>query len=522
MDRVPIVELKDTMEEARAAGQPARSSIILHPDDNVGICLTDGVSGDERESVTLVTEIPAGHKFALRPIASGDAVVKFGYPIGSATTDINVGEFVHTHNCRTRLDENLEYSFEDLVDDTRSDESLRTEIPTFRGYRRADGRAATRNEIWIINTVNCVNGVAQQIAARANAELAGPNGKVDGVFTYVHPYGCSQIGDDLANTQAALAGLINHPNAGGVLVLGLGCENNQVKFQLEKAGPIDPERVRFFYTQQVEDEVEHGLAIIRELAEFASTAEREEIPASELVLALKCGGSDGYSGITANPLLGRLADRHAQWGGTSILSEVPEMFGAEQVLLSHCDSRRTFDELVGMINRFKDYFRFHNEPISENPSPGNKAGGLTTLEEKSLGCIQKGGQAPVKEIREYGHPTTAGLGGLSLVNAPGNDGCSCTAMTAAGAHLLLFTTGRGTPFGVPTPTLKISTNSDLARRKPGWIDFDGGQLIESEVEIDALAEELLDLVLRTASGEPTRNEVNGYREIAIWKTGVTV
>lgn len=516
------VDLKPSFEEAAAEGLPSRPSIMLHPDDNVGVCLVDAVAGDVRESTTLATEIPAGHKFALSEIKSGGPVVKFGYPIGYATTDIGVGEFVHTHNCRTGLDENLEYDFDRLVGDTPIEAAESVTPATFQGYRRANGRVGIRNEIWIVNTVNCVNGIAQKVAAIANAELGGPDGPVDGVYTYVHPFGCSQLGDDLANTQAALAGLINHPNAGGVLVLGLGCENNQLKLQLEKAGPIDPQRVRFFYTQQVEDELEHALGIIRELADYAGSARREPIPANELVLAMKCGGSDGYSGITANPLLGRVADRHAAWGGTSLLTEVPEMFGAEEVLLKHCDGRRTFDELAGMINRFKDYFRFHNQPISENPSPGNKAGGLTTLEEKSLGCIQKGGQAPVREICEYGQVATPGLGGLALVNAPGNDGTSCTALTAAGAHMLMFSTGRGTPFGVPAPTMKIATNSDLARRKPGWIDFDAGRLVESDMSIDEMADELLGLILKTASGQPVRNEVNGYREIAIWKTGVTV
>lgn len=518
-----IVELKNTVAEADAALLPARPSIVLHPDDNVGICLSKAEAGEERESVSLVTEIPAGHKFALRPIAAGEPVVKFGYPIGNATTAIETGEFVHTHNCKTGLAENLEYDYAKIVGDRPVVAQPRPEsVPTFDGYRRPNGRVGIRNEIWIINTVNCVNGVAEKIAAIANAELGGPDGIVDGVYTYVHPYGCSQLGDDLANTQSALAGLINHPNAGGVLVLGLGCENNQLKLQLEKAGPIDPKRVQFFYTQQFNDEVEHGLKVVRELAQNASSFQREPIPASELMLAMKCGGSDGYSGITANPLLGRLADRHAAWGGTSLLSEVPEMFGAEQVLLAHCDSNQTFDELAGMVNRFKDYFRFHNQPVSENPSPGNKAGGITTLEEKSLGCIQKGGQAPVKEIREYGQTATPGLGGLSLVNAPGNDGCSCTAMTAAGAHIVLFTTGRGTPFGVPAPTMKIATNAALAKMKSGWIDFDAGRLVESNISIDEMTDELLDLVLRVASGDQVKNESNGYREIAIWKTGVTV
>ena len=517
---------------------PLRKSVVLHPDDNVGIALAISDVGDEREGTMITTEVPAGHKFARRPIAEGEPIVKFGYPIGLATADIPAGAFVHSHNVRTGLKENLTYDFDALVGRPlatdkdapdgladHADVPAHLPAPTFRGFRRPDGRAATRNEIWIINTVGCVNMVAQRIAERANRDLLGDS-TVEGVYTFPHPFGCSQLGDDLANTQELLAGLINHPNAGGVLVLGLGCENNQLRQQLEAAGPVDTDRVKFFYTQSVDDEIEHGLEIIGQLIAHAGSTPRQEIPASELIIAMKCGGSDGYSGITGNPLLGRLADRHAAWGGTSILSEVPEMFGAEEVLLRRVDTRQTFDELTGMVNRFKDYFRRHDQPVSENPSPGNKAGGITTLEEKSLGCVQKGGQAPVKEVRGYGKPVTAGIGGLSLVNAPGNDGTSCTAMVAAGAHVLLFTTGRGTPMGFPAPTLKVATNSGLARRKTSWIDFDAGRLLDMGDDVaeplDALCDDLQDLVLRTASGEPTRAETNGYREIAIWKTGVTV
>ena len=514
---------------------PARPSVVLHPRDNVGVCLAAAAAGEVREGVPLTVEVPAGHKFALRDIPAGEPVVKFGHPIGLATRAIAAGEFVHSHNLGTALRENLSYDFPaSRVASARgaSDAAGETvptpnaphpdgmRLATFQGFRRPDGRAATRNEIWIVTTVACVNGAAERIAQLAAAELPADS-PVEGVYTFPHPFGCSQLGDDLASTQAALAGLVNHPNAAAVLVLGLGCENNQLRQQLEAVGPVDPDRVRFFYSQEVPDEIQHGLAVVRELVAYASQFRREPIPASELVLALKCGGSDGYSGITANPLLGRLADRHAARGGTSLLSEVPEMFGAEQVLLSRCDDRQTFNALADTVNRFKDYFRAHGQPVSENPSPGNKAGGITTLEEKSLGCVQKGGGAPVREVLDYGRPATPGLGGLSIVNAPGNDGTSCTAMTVAGAHLLLFTTGRGTPMGFPAPTLKVSTNSGLAARKPSWIDFDAGRLLAGE-DMDALTDDLESLVLATASGQPTRNETNGYREIAVWKTGVTV
>ena len=494
-------------------------TVVLHPSDDVVVALHPLVAGASGEGIEVRSEIPAGHKFARRAIAVGEPVVKYGFPIGKATREIAPGEHVHTHNVSSGLDENLSYdSLQPAA--AATGEPART-ARTFQGFRRPDGRAAIRNEIWIVNTVGCVNMVAQRMAQMATQRFAQTHPGVEGVYTFVHPFGCSQLGDDLTKTQDCLAGLINHPNAAGVLVLGLGCENNQLRLQLEKAGVGESDRLRFFNTQEVGDELEHGLGILDELAAHAETMTRQPIPSSELILAMKCGGSDGFSGITANPLLGALSDRHCAAGGTAMLSEVPEMFGAEQVLLERTDSQATFDELAGMVNDFKDYFRRHEQPVFENPSPGNKAGGITTLEEKSLGCVQKGGRAPVRQILGYGEAATAGLGGLALVNAPGNDGTSCTAMTAAGAHIVLFTTGRGTPLGVPAPTMKIATNSGLAERKPSWIDFDAGRLLTG-TPMDTLADQIEDLVLEVASGKPVRNEVNGYREIAIWKTGVTV
>jgi altronate hydrolase len=404
-------------------------------------------------------------------------------------------------------------------DEPQRDAQTATRDATFDGYRRADGRVATRNEVWIVNTVGCVNTAAERIAREATARFGG---RVDGIHAFAHPYGCSQLGDDLTHTQRALAGLVRHPNAGGVLVLGLGCENNQIASFLGIAGDaVDPTRLRAFNTQDVVDEVERGVELVGELVERMAADRREPCPASALVLGHKCGGSDGFSGITANALLGRVADRVTALGGGVILTEVPEMFGAERALMDRAADRRVFDELVRMINDFKSYFVRHGQPVYENPSPGNKAGGLTTLEEKSLGAIQKGGRATVTRVVRYGEP--AARSGLTLLEAPGNDGVSSTAMVASGATVLLFTTGRGTPLGFPVPTLKVSSNSDIAARKPHWIDFDAGRLLDGSATMDGLADELLQLILDVASGRRlANNERHGYREIAIWKHGVTL
>ncbi len=492
--------------------------IQIHPEDNVGVAPA-AIPAGTREEGFVFAEIPAGHKAALRPIAAGERVVKYGFPIGIATAAIAPGEHVHVHNVRTGLAADTALHF-------RKQQAAATasgEMPFFMGYRRPDGRAATRNEIWIVNTVACVNVPSQRIADLAARELVKPGGPIDGIHAFTHPYGCSQLGDDLGHTRKILAGLVRHPNAAAVLILGLGCENNTLKSFLAEAGTLDPDRVRFFNAQEVQDEIGHGLAAIRELAARASRYKREPIPVSELVLGMKCGGSDGFSGITANPLVGRISDRLAAWGGTAILTEVPEMFGAEEPLFSRCDRGETFREAQEMVNRFKDYFRRHGEEVHENPSPGNKEGGITTLEEKSLGCIQKGGRAPVKQVAGYGETARPGLGGLCLVEAPGNDGVSCTALAAAGAHAILFTTGRGTPLGVPVPTIKIASNHALAERKPGWIDFDAGALLDPGLSPEAVTDDLVALVLDIASGRKEAcNERNGFREITIWKQGVTL
>ncbi|HEX6373416.1 MAG TPA: altronate dehydratase family protein [Longimicrobium sp.] len=493
-------------------------AVRIHPDDNVAVAVGPLHEGTEVAvdgvRVMLAEDIPAGHKLALVPLEAGDAVRKYGFVIGEATQPVAAGTWVHSHNLRTRLSGTLDYRYQPAA----RNGSASIEIPTFAGYRRANGRVGTRNEVWIVNTVGCVNTAAERIARIASERFAG---RVDGVYAFSHPYGCSQLGDDLRNTQKVLAGLLRHPNAGGVLVLGLGCENNQMDELLALAGDVDGERLRFFNTQDVVDEVEEGVDAVAELVARMEGDARTDCPASELIVGHKCGGSDGFSGITANPLVGRIADRLTAMGAGVILTEVPEMFGAEQVLMNRAADQGVFGDVVAMVNDFKEYFLRHGQPVYENPSPGNKAGGLTTLEEKSLGAIQKGGAATVSRVLRYGAP--ARTGGLSLLEAPGNDGVSSTAMVASGATVLLFTTGRGTPLGFPVPTVKISSNSHIAEKKPHWIDFNAGALLDGAATLDGLADELFARVLDVASGRVlTNNEKHGYREIAIWKEGVTL
>lgn len=489
--------------------------IRIHPNDNVAVALTDLRAGEtltvDGIEVSLAEDVARGHKLALREIKQGEAVVKYGNPIGLAKTDIPAGAWVHVHNVRTGLSESAAYEY------CPRTYPLPEPAPrTFRGYRRPDGRAAVRNELWIIPTVGCVNAVAAALVQQNQHLVCG---SIDGLYTFAHPYGCSQMGDDHAQTRKLLAALVRHPNAGGVLVLSLGCENlTQEQFKTE-LGDYDENRVKFLVCQQVEDEYEAGAALLKELADYASQFEREEIPASELVVGMKCGGSDGLSGITANPTVGRFSDRLVALGGSTVLTEVPEMFGAENILFSRCESEEVFRKAVRMVERFKDYFVSHGQVVYENPSPGNKAGGITTLEDKSCGCVQKGGSAPVVDVLEYAEPVTKK--GLNLLSGPGNDLVSATGLTAAGAHLILFTTGRGTPFGAPAPTVKISTNTALYEKKGNWIDFNAGSVAEGE-SLDAAGERLLDFVLEIASGKKTKSEERGAREIAIFKDGVTL
>ncbi len=444
-----------------------------------------------------------GHKYALFPIKKGENVIKYGSPIGHATCDIEVGEHVHTHNVKTNLCGNLEYTYS-----YKDYGILKVESDlTFDGYVRENGDVGIRNDIWIVNTVGCVNKVAENLS------------KITGAKYFPHPYGCSQLGEDNSLTQKILCGLINHPNAGGVLVLGLGCENNNIGEMKKVLGEYNENRVKFLNCQDVEDEIEKGVSIIEGLKAYASTFKKEKISISRLRIGLKCGGSDGYSGISANPLVGSLCDKMVSFGGSCVLTEVPEMFGAEHLLMERCVDRETFEKTVKLINDFKDYFTRHNQVIYENPSPGNKAGGITTLEEKSLGCVQKGGLSPVVDVLDYGDILTKN--GLSLLNGPGNDIVAVTNLTAAGVHIVLFTTGRGTPLGGPVPTVKISTNKELSQKKSGWIDFDASPILEGE-KMENITDKFLGYILEVASGRKTKNEENGFSEIAIFKDGVTL
>ncbi len=455
--------------------------MLINKLDNVDINLSDG------------------HKYALFDIKAGEDIIKYGNPIGHATCDIKKGEHVHTHNVKTNLSGNLEYTYEPKFYDIQKEEG-----GTFMGYVRDNGEVGIRNEIWIVNTVGCVNKIAEKLSSLTGAKH------------FPHPFGCSQLGDDQTTTQLVLKGMVNHPNAAGVLVLGLGCENNNIEVFKKVLGEYDPDRVKFLNTQDFDDDIAEGVRLIGELKAYAAKFERVPVPVSKLRIGLKCGGSDGYSGITANPLVGRLSDKLIAMGGSCVLTEVPEMFGAEHLLMQRCESKEVFDKTVKLINDFKDYYTRHNQVIYENPSPGNKKGGITTLEEKSLGCVQKGGLSKVVDVLDYGDRLTKN--GLSLLKGPGNDIVAITNLMAAGVHMILFTTGRGTPVGAPVPTVKVATNHSLAERKASWIDFDASPTLEGK----PLTEEFFEYIKSVAEGKETRNEINDYREISIFKDGVTL
>ena len=494
----------------------------IHPEDNVVVCLEPMAKGEtitlsDGREVTAVEDVPAGHKMAVKNISNGDNVVKYGYAIGHSTEDITIGRWVHTHDIKTNLEGILEYKYTpDKEDIDKKIAKMGTKKGTFKGFVRANGKVGIRNEVWIIPTVGCVNNIATALANKANKLVKG---SVEEVIAFTHNYGCSQTGDDQEHTRTILSDLINHPNAGGVLVLGLGCENSNIDVLKPYIGEVDESRVKFLVCQQSDDEMADGLRLLEEIIDNVSKDEREEVDCSKLIIGLKCGGSDGFSGITANPLVGRISDRIIEYGGTSILTEVPEMFGAETILMNRCKDEATFNDTVNMINGFKDYFTKQGEPIYENPSPGNKAGGITTLEDKSLGCTQKSGDYPVMNVMEYGDRTD--VRGLNLLCAPGNDLCAATALASAGAQIVLFTTGRGTPFACPVPTMKIASNNTIADKKENWIDFRAGQILEGRT-FDELTDELFDKILRTASGEKLKSEEAGFHDMAIWKRGVTL
>ena len=490
----------------------------INPADSVVVCLQPKKKGDiisvDGHDIVLSQDTPAGHKVLIKDVHEGENIIKYGYPIGHARKDLKEGDWVNENNLKTNLSGTLEYTYAPV------DEKLNIakESRTFRGYRRKNGDVGVRNEIWVVPTVGCVNGIAERLVKQLRQETQCQD--IDAIYAWHHNYGCSQLSEDHENTRKVLRDICLHPNAGAVLVLSLGCENNQPDDFMQMLGDYDKDRIRLLVTQKVEgDEVEAGMQILRELYDIARQDRREEVPVSELRVGLKCGGSDGFSGITANPLVGEFSDWLVAQGGTSVLTEVPEMFGAETILMNRCETKELFEQTVSLINNFKNYFLSHGEPVGENPSPGNKAGGISTLEDKALGCTQKCGRAPVSGVMEYGDRLQNK--GLNLLSAPGNDLVASTALASCGCHIVLFTTGRGTPFGTFVPTMKIATNPTLAKNKPQWVDFSAGQLVEGRT-MQELVPEFIDKVLSVASGEHARNEENDYREISIFKNGVTL
>ncbi|MBK0098130.1 altronate dehydratase [Erwinia sp. S63] len=495
-----------------------QDAIRIHSRDNVAVALRDLPADTkveiDRQFITLQQEVGRGHKFALTPLATDALVIKYGLPIAHATRPIAIGEIIHSSNARTNLSDVDKYDYQpEFLDIPPQAADREVQI-----YRRASGEVGIRNELWILPTVGCVNGIARQILSRFLKETNEAEG-IDGVHLFSHPFGCSQLGQDHENTRTMLQNMVRHPNAGAVLVIGLGCENNQVDVFRETLGGFDSDRVHFMECQKQDDEVEAGLERLHALYNVMRGDQRQPGKLSELKFGLECGGSDGFSGITANPMLGCFSDQMIANGGTTVLTEVPEMFGAERILMSRCRDEATFDKTVAMINDFKRYFIDHQQPIYENPSPGNKAGGITTLEEKSLGCTQKAGQSQVVDVLKYGERLHTP--GLNLLSAPGNDAVATSALAGAGCHMVLFTTGRGTPYGGFVPTVKIATNTQLAEKKPHWIDFNAGRLIDG-MSMPEMLEDFVDMIVAIANGQPARNEANDFRELAIFKSGVTL
>lgn len=491
--------------------------IKINENDNVAVALRPIAKGTSLDvagaKVVTVEDIPQGHKFALRPIKEGEPVIKYGFRIGFAKQDIETGAWIHVHNVKTALGELLDYTYNPTGVDVEP-----TEEAFFNGYIRKNGKVGVRNDVWIIPTVGCVNSVVREIEHRAK-EMLKDYANVEDVYSFNHPYGCSQMNDDQENTRTILADLINHPNAGAVLVVGLGCENSNIDVLKNYIGEYDEQRVKFIVSQEYDDEIEESLNQLKDLFAYANAFTREPVSAKELVVGLKCGGSDGLSGITANPLVGKFSDILVSKGGTTILTEVPEMFGAETLLMDRCANEELFNKTVALVNDFKNYFKSHDAVIYENPSPGNKKGGISTLEDKSLGCTQKSGSSLVRGVLKYGE--TVQTKGLNLLSAPGNDLVAATALASAGAHIVLFTTGRGTPFASPVPTVKISTNSNLNGKKSNWIDYNAGRLVE-DVSMEELSKDFFNYILEVASGKKVKAEISGFHDLAIFKQGVTL
>lgn len=489
----------------------------INEKDNVVVALTNLKKGEAiivgNKEITLKSDVKSGHKVAIEAINENEDIIKYGFPIGHSMIDIHPGETVHTDNTRTNLKGILKYTFQQKLNkNPYEDRQL-----TFKGYLREDGNVGIRNDLFIVPTVGCVNGIADKMIERFMESAGEP--AVGSVQVVKHNYGCSQLGDDHQNTRNILRNITKHPNTGGALVLGLGCENNTVTDFKAALGEYNENRIKFLVIQEVPDEIEEGVKLLKELYETMKKDKREAVSLSKLKVGLKCGGSDGLSGITANPLLGEFSDFLIAQGGTTILTEVPEMFGAETMLMDRAKDEEVFQKIVHLVNNFKEYFMKYDQPIYENPSPGNKAGGITTLEDKSLGCTQKAGSETVADVLKYGEVIKNH--GLNLLSAPGNDLVGTTALGAAGCQLVLFTTGRGTPFGSFVPTLKVSTNSAIYKLKPHWIDFNAGTLVEGK-KMETLLEEFISYIIRVAEGEFVNNEKNNFKEIAIFKSGVTL
>lgn len=499
--------------------------IQIQENDNVIIALSPIKKGEEilinNISFSTLEEINQGHKIAIKDISKDENIIKYGYPIGRAKENIKQGSLVHTHNTKTNLSEKVEYSYNEekaKLLNQKFRESNKVDNDLFiNAFVREDGNIAIRNDIWIIPTVGCVNKIANTLESWAKDKIEDTN--IDKVLALTHPYGCSQMGDDHENTKKVLADLVKHPHAGGVLVLGLGCENNTIEQFKKEIGVYNPDRVKFLIAQESKDEVQDSKNLILELINYAKQAKREKVSINRLKIGMKCGGSDGLSGISANPLVGLVCDKLSMQGSSVILTEVPEMFGAEQILMDRCENKDVFEKCVSLINNFKQYYIDNNQVVYENPSPGNKEGGITTLEDKSLGCVQKGGKAPIEGVLKYGE--IINQGGLLLLDGPGNDIVSTTNMSASGVNLILFTTGRGTPLGSVVPTVKIATNNRLATNKANWIDFDASKILDNDKY--EIRDNLIDYIISLANGEiKTKNEENGYNEIAIFKNGVTL
>ena len=492
--------------------------IKINPTDSVVVCLKPYKEGEtievDNKQIKVLQDTPAGHKVLIKDAPEGTDIIKYGYPIGHSRENLKAGQWVNEDNLKTNLSGTLSYTYSPVNEEL----NISKQNKTFKGYQRSNGDIGVRNELWIVPTVGCVNGIAERLAETMRTETHCDG--IDSIFAWHHNYGCSQLSGDHENTRKILRDIVLHPNAGAVLVVGLGCENNQPDEFEKLLGDYDHDRIKFMVVQKVEgDEVEYGMNILRQQYNIIKEDKRVDLPLSKLRIGLKCGGSDGFSGITANPLVGEFSDFLVAQGGTTILTEVPEMFGAETILMNRCKNSELFDKTVKMVNDFKEYFLSHGEPVGENPSPGNKAGGISTLEDKALGCTQKCGRALVSGVLDYAEPLNTN--GLNLLSAPGNDLVASTALAASGCHIVLFTTGRGTPFGTFIPTMKISTNSDLYKRKANWIDFNAGVLTEGVAMADLLPQ-FVDKIISVASGEKARNEINGYREIAIFKNGVTL